>query len=286
MPIKLAQNQPATPKDWERIAAAGLTAATTAKDAQRLLMDLTTMPQRSFVPAMEQRENLIWRATAQTLAAGSGPNAIPAGALGPRLRALVAYGADPIVGKSLHRATHRKDIEMARVFLDMPNGPRPSQTSGAGASALHRAVYAGPDALFDLLASRAEPADWTRKDKDGRTPLEKAFMSRRIGRATRAADFTTPDLEADAKGDTFFHRVALFINSLSEEEQPKWIPLFVKLLSKTAEANLTALNAKGETLATMAGGSGLTGALAEQAILLLGAQAAGPAPARGPRARL
>lgn len=284
MSAKAKPSAPAkAPPDWTRAARAGL-AECSPQDAQRLLMDLTAMPVHSRAPSLCEPENLLWRAQAQLLAPAGFPNGIPPGAIGPRLAALAEAGADLHKGKSLHRAVHRKDIEMARALLDMPHGPRPSQASGAGASALHRAAYAGPDALFDLLAERSDPADWDRLDKDNRTPLEKALMSRRLGRAAKAASRATASLELDANGDTLFHRFARFLSSLPEAEQPKWIPLFCGLLAKSATAHFGVLNARGQTPETLLSECGLARSMVDRAILLLESPGA-PAEAEAPRPR-
>lgn len=229
----MTHSPPLPSLDFRALAAAGLAASPSPPRAQALLTDMLSMPRGSHLSKPGLPENIAWvDACLVAGAALNGRSRLPIGALPERLKALIALGADLEAGKALHRATHRKETEEALAVLSLPQSPKPSQASGSGASALHRGAYAGPDALFAALAAHAEPAHWALKDKDGRTPLEKAFLSQRINRARLAASLTPQDLSADASGNTLYHRTALFISAVDPSEQDKWIALFLSLLER------------------------------------------------------
>lgn len=92
----------------------------------------------------------------------------------------------------------------------MPGCPKPGEVTNGKGSPMHRAAYAGPNAVFATLARACGPEEWSARDADGCLPIEKALMGGNKGRAKAILAMAPLHLEEpDHAGNTPLHRLAL-----------------------------------------------------------------------------
>lgn len=220
---------------WDKLAAKLADRAldgVTPEQATALLMDLLPYPEHSHERECRMPANLDWCYGAQAKArdflskrglsdpgsqrsrnlCGPGSKAAipPLHFAAARMEALAKRGADPRASNALGRAVFRKSEREVAAALAMPGCPKPGEVTNGKGSPMHRAAYAGPNAVFAMLARACSPEEWSARDADGCLPIEKALMSRNKGRAKAILAMAPLHLEKpDHAGNTPLHRLAM-----------------------------------------------------------------------------
>lgn len=239
------------------LAALDLDADLSSAEASALLADLLPHPQQSSARKPRKRANAAWffqvkeRALAHQAPFDPAPGSpYPLGAFLSRAQQLCRRGADPALHGLVYRAVSRKSLHELEALLALPTPAPVMSASSAGAIPLHRAAYAGPDALFDRLAAICPPEAWSALDAQGRTPFHKALQSLSLHRAlicARHLDFS--QLEPDPFGATPLHHLASALDSLLRSRGPlepdePWGQLLALVIRARPE-DLTARDAHG-----------------------------------------